>query len=163
MSSKTPEFMVRKPVLCALLFLLLAPPAFMSGQGVAQGAGGPENRGPGVVVLDNVEGSLGPVTFDHGTHTFMAESCAVCHHNHGSDNSRCSGCHDIGVEEFRRTAKESFLGCSNCHGSIDPDNPAMPSLKVALHTKCLACHRGMGNIGRSPSGCTEQCHVSQAG
>ena len=155
MSGNAPEVRVRKAVLSVLFFLLLlAPLAFMAGLASGQGP-----SGPGVVVMDDIEGSMGAVTFDHEAHTFMAEGCASCHHNHGSDNGRCAGCHEIGAELFKSSVRDSFMACGNCHGGIDPDFPEMPSLKVALHNTCLSCHRGMGNIGRSPKGCTEQCHV----
>jgi len=153
MRAKAPGTRLRKLVLGALLWLFIViPAAFWAG--MATGA-----QGPGVVVMDNVEGSLGKVTFDHETHTQMADGCASCHHTHGADNTRCSGCHGIGPDEFKRTVKDSFLACHNCHGGIDPDNPGMPSLKVALHNTCLACHRDMGDIGKSPTGCTQQCHT----
>jgi hypothetical protein len=160
MRSKTPDKRVRKTVLGFLvLAVVLVTVVIINGQVAA----GPGTTGPGVVVMDNIEGSMGAVTFDHDAHTFMAEGCASCHHNHGSDNGRCADCHEIGAEQFKISVRHSFLACGNCHGGIDPDSPGMPSLKVALHNTCLSCHRDMGNIGKSPLGCTEQCHVSPAG
>ena len=153
MTLKAPGTGARKTVLAVVLWLfVIMPVAFFAG--LATGG-----QAPGVVVMDSIEGSLGQVTFDHEAHTFMADGCASCHHTHGADNSRCSGCHAIGADEFKRTAKDSFLACYNCHGGIDPDNPGMPSLQVALHNTCFACHRGMGDIGKSPLGCTQQCHA----
>lgn len=115
--------------------------------------------GPGMVEMDYIEGDLGIVMFNHEMHTMMSDGCADCHHNHGSDNNRCSDCHEIGAEQFKSSLKDSFMACANCHGDIDPDSPEMPSLKAALHNTCFKCHLGMGNIGRSPAGCTEQCHA----
>jgi len=149
---------VRKTVLSAVfLMLVLAPLAVLASRASGKGA-----SAPGVVVMDNIEGRLGSVTFDHEAHTYMADSCASCHHNHGSENSRCSGCHEIGAEDFKHSVRDSFMACNNCHGGINPDYPGIPSLKVALHNTCFACHRGMGNIGKSPEGCTEQCHITPA-
>jgi len=157
MSVRIPETGTLRTVLGLLLMaLMLAPALALTGQ-----ASGQELSGPGIVVMDNIEGSMGAVTFDHNMHTMMAEGCATCHHNHGSDNGRCAACHDIGIEKFRDSVKDSFMACNNCHDGIDPDSPEMPSLKVALHDTCLSCHRGMGNIGMSPRGCTEQCHAGQ--
>lgn len=115
---------------------------------------------PGLVILDAIDGPYGAVNFDHEMHTAMAEGCADCHHNHGSDNTRCSGCHEIGAEQFKGSVHSGFMACNNCHGEIDADEPGMPSLKVALHTTCFGCHKEMGSLGKSPAGCTEQCHVS---
>lgn len=118
--------------------------------------------GPAMVEMDYIEGDLPPVMFDHQMHTMMAEGCVDCHHNHGQDNSRCSGCHDIGAGQFKSSVKDSFMGCQNCHGGIEPEYPDVPSLKTALHNTCFKCHRDMGSIGSSPRGCAEQCHHTGA-
>ena len=109
----------------------------------------------GAMVSKNGREKLGAAEM----HTMMSEGCADCHHTHGKDNSRCAGCHEIGADQFKHSLKDSFMACVNCHGDIDPDSPEMPSLKVALHNTCFRCHLGMGNIGKSPEGCTEQCHT----
>lgn len=151
----TPGIRTRKTAVSVLLLVIaVASVALLAG--IASGQGG---KGPALVVMDNIEGRFGSVTFDHEAHTYMAEGCASCHHTHGSDNARCSNCHDIGAEDFRSSVKGGFMACANCHGGIDPDSPEMPPLKAALHNTCFKCHLGMGNIGRSPAGCTEQCHA----
>lgn len=143
-----------------VLICLLLSASLVMWAGVAGGEeAGP--TGPGVVVMDNAEGDMGAVTFDHEAHTFMAEACVQCHHNHGADNTRCMECHDLKPEQFKHSVKSSFMACYNCHGGIDPDYPGVPPLKVALHTKCFGCHRDMGNIGKTPKGCTELCHTSK--
>jgi hypothetical protein len=34
-----------------------------------------------------------------------------------------------------------------------------PGLKIALHRTCFQCHKGMGDIGTDPKGCTQICHA----
>lgn len=117
--------------------------------------------GPSVVMLDTLVEQYEAVRFDHGTHAaYFAGGCWDCHHQHVNYKSEpCSGCHSISNEEFKRSVKNSFISCGNCHGSQDPLQPGMPGLKVAYHKQCFKCHRGMGNVGKSPTGCTEQCHA----
>jgi hypothetical protein len=115
---------------------------------------------PGTVVLDSLVELYGPVTFDHSMHTQIAESCVVCHHQHPvSDTAACTQCHSIDSKQYRDSVVSTFLSCSSCHDEPDTLNPDMPGLKVAYHRTCMECHRGMGNIGKSPKGCTEQCHA----
>ncbi len=114
---------------------------------------------PGVITLDSLQDKYEAVVFDHGMHTFIAEGCVQCHHEHGSDNSRCSSCHSIESAQFRDSAAHGFLACRNCHGDFDLEVPGMPGLKVAYHAQCFQCHRGMGNVGNGPEGCTQQCHA----
>lgn len=114
---------------------------------------------PGVITIDSLQDKYESVVFDHGMHTFIAEGCAQCHHEHGSDNARCSSCHSIGIEDFKDSAVHSFMACSNCHAGFDPEFPGMPGLKVAYHSQCFQCHRGMEGIGQGPEGCTQQCHA----
>jgi predicted CXXCH cytochrome family protein len=113
---------------------------------------------PGLTVLDSIEKMYGPVKFDHEIHTLMAGSCGECHHQHGTDLG-CKNCHSLDSSAFKKTVENSFLPCKSCHGEINSDMPGMPSLKVAYHAQCFGCHRGMGNVGLDPKGCTEQCHV----
>ncbi|KKL85272.1 hypothetical protein LCGC14_1956410 [marine sediment metagenome] len=114
---------------------------------------------PGVITFDSLQDKYKAVVFDHSTHTFIAEGCGQCHHEHGSDNSRCSSCHSIESEDFRDSAGHGFLACKNCHGDFDLETPGMPGLKVAYHEQCFQCHRGMGSIGNGPEGCTQLCHA----
>ena len=118
---------------------------------------------PGTVVLDTLVNYYEPVTFDHSMHTQIAETCMVCHHQHPiSDTSACTQCHSIDSKEFRDSVVSTFLSCKSCHGELDKTNPGMPGLKVAYHSTCMECHRGMGNIGKIPTGCVEQCHARKS-
>lgn len=122
--------------------------------------GGDAPAMPGSVILGSLEDEYEPVAFDHAMHTFIAESCGECHHSHVKKSELdCSGCHEIGAEQFRKSLASTFMACSMCHGDPDPENPGMPSLKVAYHKQCLGCHKDMGSVGESPKGCTEQCHA----
>ena len=114
---------------------------------------------PDAVLLDSLQDKYEAVNFDHSMHTFIAADCAKCHHEHGSDNARCSSCHSIDSEKFKGSAVQSFMACSICHGDADPETPGMPGLKVAYHNQCFSCHRGMKSIGNGPEGCTQQCHL----
>ncbi len=115
---------------------------------------------PGMIVLGTLEDKYEPVEFDHLMHTFIAESCADCHHSHQRRKDLdCAGCHAIDNEQFKATVESGFLPCSMCHMGPDPENPAMPSLKVAFHKQCFSCHRDIGNIGKSPKACFQQCHA----
>ncbi len=116
---------------------------------------------PQMVLLDSISKDYEPVNFDHSSHTMYAEGCLVCHHEHPKNADTCMNCHEVDSSFFKKTAKSYFIGCRNCHGEYDPSNPSMPSLKVAYHSKCFQCHRGMGNVGTDPKGCTEMCHAKK--
>ncbi len=119
--------------------------------------------GPGMRVLDSIKDAYSPVKFDHAKHTAIAASCAACHHEHKmGDGLPCKQCHKLSPETFRKSVTNSFMPCKNCHGTFDRDNAAMPGLKTAYHRQCFQCHRGMGNIGANPKGCTEICHARKA-
>ncbi len=118
---------------------------------------------PGTRVLDSIKDAYTPVTFDHAKHTAIAGSCAACHHEHKmGDGLPCKQCHNLSPETFKKSVTNSFMPCKNCHGTFDRDNAAMPGLKTAYHRQCFTCHRGMGNIGEDPKGCTEICHARKA-
>lgn len=119
-----------------------------------------EGEQPDVITIDALADLYGPVQFGHSMHTFIAGECQTCHHQHGNTPKReCTGCHDIDLEDFRRVNVDSFIACRACHAVVgDPDNPGMPSLKVAYHRKCFSCHDGMAGIGTTPEGCTKTCH-----
>ncbi len=143
-------------VLGSALCALLAALAF----GGAQQAAAAE-RLPGVRMLGNISDKYDPVAFDHAKHVSLAGSCASCHHHGNGDTSSCKGCHGLSPAQFKNSVVNGFMPCSNCHGSFDRENPGMPGLKVAYHKKCFECHRGMGNIGLDPKGCTEMCHAKK--
>lgn len=123
--------------------------------------GASDTGGPSVVMLDSLVDEYEAVRFDHGTHAaYFSGGCWDCHHQHVNYKDQpCSGCHAIDTAEFKRTVTSSFISCRSCHGDYDPATPSMPGLKVAYHKQCFECHRGMGNVGKSPAGCTEQCHA----
>jgi len=118
---------------------------------------------PGLRVLDSLQDIYAPVAFDHPKHVSLAGSCSACHHEHAiADGLPCKQCHALTPQTFKNSANHSFMACSNCHTTADRDNAAMPGLKTAYHKKCFSCHRGMGNIGTDPRGCTEICHARNA-
>jgi len=118
---------------------------------------------PGVRVLDSLKDAYTPVKFDHPKHVSLAGDCAACHHEHSiAEGLPCKQCHNLSPETFKKSVTHSFMACKNCHGSFDRDNAAMPGLKTAYHKQCFKCHRGMGDLGTGPQGCTEICHARKA-
>jgi hypothetical protein len=82
-------------------------------------------RGPGVVLLDDLEDCYLPVPFDHENHARMAEmtrGCIVCHHcpSEGREHAACKTCHAVEVTEM---------------------NTRAPDLRTAYHHRCLNCHK----------------------
>ncbi len=117
---------------------------------------------PGVRVLGSISDKYKPVTFDHPKHVMIADSCATCHHQHADTKKLdCKDCHALDPSVFKKSVKNNFIACSNCHGAYDRENPSLPGLKVAYHRQCFQCHRGMGNVGLDPKGCTELCHAKK--
>ena len=117
---------------------------------------------PGDRVLDSLKDAYSPVKFDHAKHTMIAGNCSTCHHEHGNSEALpCKQCHALTPATFKNSAVHGFMPCKNCHGAFDRDNAAMPGLKTAYHRRCFSCHRGMGNIGTDPKGCTEMCHTKR--
>jgi hypothetical protein len=101
-----------------------------------------EQRGPDMVILDELENLYLPVPFDHHGHAVMAEmtrSCEVCHHYtpEGVRHPACKSCHEIAPaqEDMRK-----------------------PSLKAAYHRQCLSCHREWSH----ETAC-EICHFPKTG
>jgi hypothetical protein len=120
-----------------------------------------EMRQPGVRVLGSISDKYAPVTFDHPKHVSIAGKCDACHHHGNGNTSTCKECHALSPEVFKKSVVNSFMPCTNCHGAFDRDNAAMPGLKVAYHKKCFECHKGMGDLGKGPEGCTEVCHAQK--
>jgi len=117
---------------------------------------------PAKITIDNIKGDLSPVEFNHAAHVEMAGTCGQCHHQHGMEpGKQCMECHEIGPEKYRASAKNSFLGCSNCHSEQSGEAPEMPGLKVAYHKKCFSCHVGMAGLGETPKACAELCHTKK--
>jgi len=82
-------------------------------------------RGPDVVIMNELEAVYQPVPFDHQGHAKMAEmtrGCATCHHHSPADRPppACKSCHEV-----------STAG-TDIH---------KPGLKGAYHQQCLNCHR----------------------
>ena len=124
-------------------------------------ASSPATKIPGVRVLKTISNTYTPITFDHPKHAAIAGNCAACHHHGNGDTASCKGCHKLKASAFRSSVVQNFMPCSNCHGAADRENPALPGLKVAYHKKCFECHRGMGDIGLNPTGCTAICHAKK--
>jgi hypothetical protein len=120
-----------------------------------------ELGGPDTIELNQLEGPYQPVIFDHRRHAAeFAESCGDCHHQHrGYEKLPCKRCHAIDKAQFKESVVRSFRPCGNCHGDYDPATPDVPGLKVAFHEVCFSCHKGMGDLGRTPAGCEQQCHA----
>ncbi len=123
---------------------------------------GKAGRLPGVRTLGSLSEKYAAVTFDHAKHVSIAGNCAACHHHGNGNTSMCKDCHSLSPAAFKSSVVHNFMPCSNCHGAFDRDSPGMPGLKVAYHKKCFECHRGMGDIGLDPKGCTELCHAKKA-
>ena len=145
---------IMMPVLC---ICLLFGSSLSAGETNKQAP--PSGHLAGVRVLGSISSQYGTVSFDHAKHMMLADTCSACHHHGSGDTSSCAGCHGIKPAMFKRSLVQTFMPCSNCHSTHDKDYPAMPGLKVAYHMKCFACHRGMGNLGLDPSGCTTLCHA----
>ncbi len=84
-----------------------------------------DQKGPDVVILNELEKVYLPVPFDHKGHAKMAEmtqGCVTCHHYTpaGQQHPACKTCHEITVAgtDIRK-----------------------PGLKGAYHRQCLNCHR----------------------
>ncbi len=124
-------------------------------------AGNPA-KSPEVVTLDSLSDKYETVVFTHERHATMAGNCGTCHHEHGSSGTLpCKDCHSLTPSVFKNSVTRGFMACKNCHGTYSPSDPKMPGLKVAYHTKCFQCHRGMSNIGLDPKGCAELCHAAK--
>jgi hypothetical protein len=112
--------------------------------------------------LDSISDKYQAVRFNHTRHIDLAGNCGTCHHEHGDNGSLpCKNCHSLSKTIFKNSVVNGFMACRNCHGTINPDSPSVPSLKVAYHRVCFQCHRGMGEIGMSPKGCTNMCHAEK--
>jgi len=82
-------------------------------------------KGPDLVMLDELEDIYLPVPFDHKGHASMAEmtqGCVICHHYtpEGQQHPACKTCHEPGVKG------------TGIH---------KPGLKGAYHRQCLNCHK----------------------
>lgn len=119
-------------------------------------------RIPENITIDSISDKFESVIFNHANHAEMAGNCATCHHEHGNSGTLpCKECHSLSPSVFKGSVTHSFSACSNCHSDYSPSDPKMPGLKVAYHTKCFQCHRGMNNVGIDPKGCAELCHSTK--
>jgi len=81
------------------------------------------DRGPEVVLIDQLTAQYVPVIFAHKLHAQMTEmtgGCAICHHFNPS---------------------HKILRCRECHSATGGEDLAKPGLKGAYHRQCLNCHR----------------------
>lgn len=121
-------------------------------------AGGEDN----IFILDSISDKYQPVKFNHSRHIDLAGKCDICHHEHGNNSLlTCKNCHSLDSTTFKNSVVNGFMACRNCHSTINPANPSVPSLKVAYHRTCFQCHRGMGEVGMDPKGCTVMCHAEK--
>ena len=116
-------------------------------------------KAPSITMLDSLSDKFEAVRFDHAKHIGLAGNCGTCHHQHSNFSTLpCKECHSLSPDVFRKSVVNSFMACKNCHGAYDPSNPKMPGLKTAYHEQCFGCHKGMGEVGEGPAGCTNMCH-----
>ena len=81
------------------------------------------DKGPEVVLMDQLSAQYVPVVFAHKLHAQMTQisgGCALCHHFNPSHR---------------------ILPCRECHTAAEPENLEKPGLKGAYHRQCLNCHR----------------------
>ncbi len=124
-------------------------------------AGNPA-KSPDVTTIESLSDKYEAVVFTHERHATMAGNCGTCHHEHGNSGTLpCQECHSLAPSAFKNSVTRSFMACKNCHGAYSPSEPKMPGLKVAYHTKCFQCHRGISNVGLDPKGCAELCHAAK--
>ncbi len=117
---------------------------------------------PDFITLDSLTDKYESVVFTHERHAALAGDCGKCHHEHGQNAKLpCKDCHSLDVAAFKNSVTHNFTACKSCHSSPSPENPGMPGLMVAYHSKCMQCHKGMGNVGKDPTGCTELCHAKR--
>jgi len=119
------------------------------------------NADSGLFKLDSLADKYEAVQFDHAKHISMVDNCGTCHHEHASNSLICMDCHSVSKSTFQTSVVRSFMACKNCHDSVNRDNPGMPGLKAAYHRVSFDCHRGMGNVGMEPKGCSELCHAKK--
>ena len=158
---------MKKRIWCILIFafcVMVASFLLMSaGMKMTIANASSESGLPGMRTLGSISDQYAPVNFDHPKHVVIAGNCFSCHHQHpDSKKLNCTDCHAIAPAVFKNSVKHNFLACSSCHSAPDPSNPSVPGLKVAYHKQCFSCHRGMGDIGEDPRGCTEICHAKKA-
>ena len=121
---------------------------------------GSADKSPEVVKLESLSYKYQPVTFDHAKHAMLAGNCGTCHHEHGNNGKLpCKECHSLAPAAFKNSVTRNFQSCKSCHSTYNPEMPQLPGLKAAYHSACFQCHRGMGNVGIDPKGCTEICHA----
>ena len=123
---------------------------------------GSSAKNPEVVKLESLSDKYQSVTFDHTKHAALAGDCGMCHHEHGNNSKLpCKECHAVAPSVFKTSVTKSFQPCKSCHSAYNPAMPQLPGLKAAYHNACFQCHRGMGNVGTDPKGCTEICHAQK--
>ena len=105
-----------------------------------------------------LQNAAGPVLFDHGGHTEIAESCAVCHHTlYGSAQATaCESCHgeEMGADDFSHSELKEIHGtdCSQCHQQELEDEEA---------GSCRECHPGVQQSTTTVVSCSE-CHGDES-
>jgi len=88
------------------------------------------------------------VRFTHEKHAEVVE-CVTCHHD---------------FDQYYNNTGPQEVKCSECHvaSPASGDNPV--PLRLAMHTNCKACHRGMMAKGHKSGPVTcGACHVRGAG
>ncbi|MFG0284890.1 MAG: cytochrome c3 family protein [Phycisphaerales bacterium JB039] len=122
-----------------------APPAPQPPTGAGALAAAAPQRGPAVVIMDELVHYYGPVLFDHALHESMCEF-----------TGRCDNCH------HEQEEGEAIAACVTCHRLSDfGSTESQPSLKAAYHRQCLDCHRdwsGANGCGFCHTEVTAEAH-----
>jgi len=103
------------------------------------------NAAPKIVIIDTLSDKFEPVHFDHHAHAAMGQmqnGCETCHHHN---------------------PEGKILACSQCH-KPGPASPEFnkPSLKGAMHQKCIGCHKTWEKSWEKKTDCTS-CHEPKEG
>ncbi|MCB2156306.1 cytochrome c family protein [bacterium] len=105
----------------------------------------PAEKGPEIVILDELENEYEPVPFDHLAHAQMAQmwhGCVTCHHYSPHPEDASSTATIVLSETPRQEESAQFPACSSCHEvGLDESEITMPGLKGAYHRQCLNCHK----------------------
>ena len=125
---------------------------------VASGGGGVFVR-PAMEPDRTIESRFGDVAWNHELHARLPSitNCTVCHHNAQQgdmDPEGCDHCHPSGTNANSLVVPGLFLA------NFEPpkyEGEDGPPARVALHSKCIGCHRAMEE---GPVGCRD-CHAMQ--
>jgi len=103
-------------------------------------------------LLNESEDLYAPVRFMHRAHAASVGNCTACHHRAPRGPDDRTGV-PLTSQDLTSAAP---VACGRCHARpISHDNVLRPSLKGALHQRCIGCHTEQQ---RGPVGC-RSCHA----